>query len=29
VMNALTARMNWPAAEKAIDLAAGGYEDAP
>ena len=28
-MAALTARMKWPAAEKAIDLAAGGYEEGP
>ena len=26
---ALAARMKWPAVEKAIDLAAGGYEEGP
>jgi len=29
LMDALTERMKWPAAEKAIDLAAGGYEEVP
>lgn len=28
-MGALTERMKWPGAEKAIDLASGGYEEAP